>query len=695
MLRSPHQRTLVVLAVAVVMGLGSTTGTHATLLVSTTWPVGLLAGAAIWQRSRLHGYVVLNIGAVALVATFRIGGWSWTESIGISLAQILGAAATVCVLTSVGRRRALFVSEKDIAWYAVSALTGGLVAGTAIGVWYLVALDGDPVRAAFGLGAQHLASQLVLLPWFVSKRTYQGLAGRTEQVVQWSALAVVTTLVFSLGERPTLTFVVVVVLAWGARRLGTTETLAQLLLTVLIAGSLSYAGRGPFAAGGTFMGASADVPVLLMQWFTICCSLVVVPLVLTVSLQQQALRAASRERDRTKRIMASAESVVIIGGDLDTITYFSPGAERLLGFSADEMVGRRRRLMADAEVARLCDELGVDDFDGVCRALIAAEGAHELRLLRKDGAERVHLATLRSVKGDGHDEFVLVSEDITARIEEQQAQEATVERLREVDVAKDTFVSGVSHELRTPLTSIAGFLELLQEGAYGPLTDDQHEALGRIGSNSERLLGLVDDLLTCAHLGESDVGVQRAPMDLGDVVRTACHLVEPTWTARAITATVRVPAEPVMIEADRTMVERVVINLVGNAVKFTPERGRVDIEVRAQNGHAEIAVADTGIGIPADELDQLFSRFFRSRLARQRAVQGSGLGLSIAKSVVEAHDGADRGLLDRRGRDDGGGPAAGRRAPCGNIQDSTIVGPGDLNRTRGGGRDARSSPSPT
>ncbi len=183
--------------------------------------------------------------------------------------------------------------------------------------------------------------------------------------------------------------------------------------------------------------------------------------------------------------------------------------------------------------------------------------------------------SLRTVSGDGHRELVLVSEDVTARREEEAARHEAMDRLREVDAAKDAFVGGVSHELRTPLTTMTGFLELLEEGSFGPVTPEQRSALGRVAANNRRLLVLVDDLLTFARLGSDEAVVERREIDLRDVVRGACELVEPTWTARGVRTDVVLPDQPVLVLGDPTFLERVVLNLVGNAVKFTAEGGSV------------------------------------------------------------------------------------------------------------------------
>ncbi len=163
--------------------------------------------------------------------------------------------------------------------------------------------------------------------------------------------------------------------------------------------------------------------------------------------------------------------------------------------------------------------------------------------------------------------------------------------------------------------------------------------MNRVGANSARLLSLIDDLLTLSRVQEEGLAMVDRVVDLRKIVASACSVVAPTTERRDLELDVELPDEPVPFLGDRDMLERVVINLVGNAVKFTPERGRVTVALLAEQDSAVVEVADTGIGIPLEEQERLFSRFFRSSLAQEQAIPGSGLGLSIAHAIVEKHGG--------------------------------------------------------
>ncbi|WP_162244541.1 cell wall metabolism sensor histidine kinase WalK, partial [Marmoricola sp. Leaf446] len=152
-----------------------------------------------------------------------------------------------------------------------------------------------------------------------------------------------------------------------------------------------------------------------------------------------------------------------------------------------------------------------------------------------------------------------------------------------------------------------------------------------------------EDLLTLAKVEDGRLSVERAPTDLRVPVRSATEVLTHAARSKRITLAVRTPEEPVVLQGDPCQLERLVLNLVGNAVKFTPEGGRVDVglAVAGEPGarEATVSVSDTGLGIPVEEQDQLFQRFFRSSLATEQAIQGTGLGLSIVRAIAEAHDG--------------------------------------------------------
>ena len=201
---------------------------------------------------------------------------------------------------------------------------------------------------------------------------------------------------------------------------------------------------------------------------------------------------------------------------------------------------------------------------------------------------------------------------------------------------KNEFVALVSHELRTPLTSIVGYSQLLEDDPE--LSAFARKHLRVIQRNTERLHRLVDDLLSVAQHDSGAIGFARERIDLADVVRDAVAAMEGAAEESGITLTMTAP-ESVAIVADGQRIAQVVDNLVSNAVKYTQSGGSVRVRLADEDHQAVLEVVDSGIGIDPDDVERLFNRFFRSREAERRAIAGAGLGLSIAKDIVEGHGG--------------------------------------------------------
>jgi signal transduction histidine kinase len=215
------------------------------------------------------------------------------------------------------------------------------------------------------------------------------------------------------------------------------------------------------------------------------------------------------------------------------------------------------------------------------------------------------------------------------------------ERLHELDRMKDDFVASVSHELRTPLTSIRGYLELLREGDAGELTEEQHQFVSIVERNSDRLLRLVGDLLFVAQVEAGKITLERKSMHVEELVHQAVDAAGPAATVKDIEIAIDLDGLGELY-ADRARLAQVIDNLISNALKFTEPGGHVCVRTSRQADIGVIEVSDDGMGMSAEDQDQLFQRFFRTASATDQAIQGTGLGLAIVKAIVEAHDGVIR-----------------------------------------------------
>jgi signal transduction histidine kinase len=257
------------------------------------------------------------------------------------------------------------------------------------------------------------------------------------------------------------------------------------------------------------------------------------------------------------------------------------------------------------------------------------------RLTRQLEARNRRLRELAEERGR------LLEAERAARTEAEAVQRLLAEqndRLRELDRLKDEFVSLVSHELRTPLTSIRGYIELLLED-LGPSETGRRRYLEVVDRNSQRLLELVSDLLFLAQVEAGKLAIEREPMDLGLVVEECVEASAPAADSKGIALTAHVARVP-KLDGDSARLAQMLDNLVSNALKFTPKGGRVDVRLIADGSSALLEVEDTGVGIPEGEQGRLFERFFRSSTATANAIPGTGLGLTITKTIVERHGGS-------------------------------------------------------
>jgi PAS domain S-box-containing protein len=237
-----------------------------------------------------------------------------------------------------------------------------------------------------------------------------------------------------------------------------------------------------------------------------------------------------------------------------------------------------------------------------------------------------------------------ISRDITAQVRAEtalaeQALELSVqnEQLRALDRLKDQFIALVSHELRTPLTSIIGYLKLLRdERTTAPNAAHFTEVIQR---NAERLLRLVGDLLFLSQLQSGTLATELRPTDLAEVAAQAVAAIRAEAERKNIDLGLLCSEVP-PADADPARIGQLLGNLLANAVKFTPDGGRVGVRLHREDGQAVLAVSDTGPGIPAADQRQIFERFFQATAAARQAIPGTGLGLTISKAIVDAHHGS-------------------------------------------------------
>ena len=234
------------------------------------------------------------------------------------------------------------------------------------------------------------------------------------------------------------------------------------------------------------------------------------------------------------------------------------------------------------------------------------------------------------------EELRAINEALLARTHELEAQRAIAD---EANQAKSQFLANMSHELRTPLNAIAGYVQLLELGVHGPVTAAQEEALGRVTRAQRHLLRLINEILNLARIESGHVEYDLAPVSMEALVSSVIPLVEPQLAAAGLACRVDVPAALVAV-ADREKAQQVLLNLLTNAIKFTPAGGiTVAAGDDAAAGVVRLHVRDTGIGIPADRLQNVFEPFVQVRAELTRPAEGTGLGLAISRDLARGMGG--------------------------------------------------------
>jgi len=231
-----------------------------------------------------------------------------------------------------------------------------------------------------------------------------------------------------------------------------------------------------------------------------------------------------------------------------------------------------------------------------------------------------------------------VAVDITERLRLEAQLRSQYERLKELDRLKSNFVNAVTHELRTPLTSIMGYAEFLEDEIGGKLAESQIEFVRQIQRGSRRLEFLLNDLLDFARIEAGTFRLRLASDDLGLKMREIVESLRPQAEEAGIQLHVALPDAPLVFRMDAQRVGQVLINLIGNALKFTPPGGSITVSAHREDSQVRCEVTDTGIGIAPEDIPKLFQRFSQLE-SGVRQGKGAGLGLSISKALVEAHGG--------------------------------------------------------
>jgi signal transduction histidine kinase len=230
-------------------------------------------------------------------------------------------------------------------------------------------------------------------------------------------------------------------------------------------------------------------------------------------------------------------------------------------------------------------------------------------------------------------------QELEKRVEER-TRELTfaLEEVKKISKRKTDFISSVSHELRTPLTSIKGYAAILMEEKLGHLPAAAKERLEKINRHSDELVHMINDLLDISRLESDRMIIKIDTYNLKEMVENVIELLSVQIKDKELTLSINIPSDT-QVNVDKSQVERVFINLIGNAIKFTPKHGKITLTTKPAKDFIQVNISDTGIGIPKDAQELIFEEFYRIDNPINQQLKGTGLGLSLAKNIIEAHRG--------------------------------------------------------
>jgi PAS domain S-box-containing protein len=358
--------------------------------------------------------------------------------------------------------------------------------------------------------------------------------------------------------------------------------------------------------------------------------------------REQAAHVSERRRSEAERLqfellINSVTDYAIFMLDPDgRIMTWNLGAERIKGYRPADIIGKPYATFFPPE----------DVAAGRPRALLqrALDEGHvedEGWRVRQDGTRFWANAVISAVRDPQGNlvGFGKVTRDLTERKRAEEQVQQLVKSLKEADQLKDQFLSILSHELRTPINAIMGFGSILEDELAGPLNPKQHHYIGKIMSGADTLLGLVSDLLDMSRMQAGKFVLDPGDMAFQDVAAEVLATLAPLAELKHQRLVNEVEPGLPRFQADARRLTQVLVNLVNNAIKFTPEHGTIRVRARAEGANLLAEVEDTGIGIAAEDVPKLFQRFGQLDMSRTRSASGTGLGLSIAKALVEAHGG--------------------------------------------------------
>jgi two-component system phosphate regulon sensor histidine kinase PhoR len=337
-----------------------------------------------------------------------------------------------------------------------------------------------------------------------------------------------------------------------------------------------------------------------------------------------AVEEKTRELRRSKRFLnniieSTADAIFTLDKD-GRICYLNAAAEGILGHPREQLFGQLLTDLvheSDMELLENVLELAGEKGEAFHNLRVAVEG--------QDGEERHQLMSIATLsKDEDQNRFVVICKDVSKE--------------KKLEHEKEEFITMLTHDLKTPLTSIIGYSSLMLSGEVGRLDEAQRVSVEGIQVNGQKLLSLVKNFLSAGKIDKHMLKIEPKPVKVEPLILESLKNMEPQIRDKGLLTETRFAPDLPRVAADREYLERVVSNLISNAIKFTPSGGKIAVNAYpADDGSVTIEVSDTGVGIPESELPMLFEKYYQG--TGSSSCKGTGLGLYIAKNIVEAHQG--------------------------------------------------------
>lgn len=577
------------------------------------WPAAGISVFAVFA-ARGRGVAVSALIMLITAAANLAAGTTWWVAIAFGFANAVEAWLVVAIMhyrRAPGRR---FRSSDSIRFIIATAVGAGVV-GMLVGA--IVALNGgDLLGTAARVAASHGSSVLLIGVLGIVPRSSFIPHRPRELALQLVLLSVAVGVAFGPIQPLPLAFLAFPVLAWAAFRFTAGVTFIEIGLVSVAITVLTFLGWGTFA---TVAAGNAHLLIGIIQVFTLSLGASMLPLAVGQDDRNDLyLRLSAREQLLRGAIVSAHAGFVVVRRQDDgsyRVVESNPNGERMLASwlttSGETTTVDRAKLAALTASSPEGAAAGLEFPGGLHVDVSASPVAGDRSLLLIQAIDITEQSKAAQALAD-------------AFVHEKEA----ADRMRALAAQKDEFVSSVSHELRTPVTSILGYAEELGEA---DLAETERQSVEVIMRNARRLAALVEDLLNVSREA-GNASTEPTAVEVRAAV-TECVEELASIASRARVTVEATAGDEYVIAGDRLALDRILVNLLANAIKFTPPRGRVDVSVSdGDDGFARIEVADTGRGIPPDELEKVFERFHR--VAESGFVPGTGLGLPIVRDLV-------------------------------------------------------------